>query len=224
MGKNLVAYFSPTGTTKKAARRLADMTGADLYGVLLDSFYMPNIMIPEEDKASINEVQTTLLKQNKLGYNWRDEQIADFMKRYASNTGSQSNVGGMIAQTPLALAFGQMFSQNMTPMLGSMFSQPPKAFGSEPAPWQVSRPEPIFPGGASPLKPMQPIGATGNSSDNITNHSANNTSGTPISRMEMMKQMQEELEMLKEMVTNGLVTTEEFEQTRKQWLQKIQNI
>ena len=33
MGKNLVAYFSPTGTTKKAARRLADMTGADLYEI-----------------------------------------------------------------------------------------------------------------------------------------------------------------------------------------------
>ena len=33
MGKNLVAYFSPTGTTKKAAQKLAGLTGADLYEI-----------------------------------------------------------------------------------------------------------------------------------------------------------------------------------------------
>ena len=33
MGRTLVAYFSSTGTTKKAALKLADMTGADLYEI-----------------------------------------------------------------------------------------------------------------------------------------------------------------------------------------------
>lgn len=33
MGKTLIAYFSPTGTTKKAAQKLADKTGADLYEI-----------------------------------------------------------------------------------------------------------------------------------------------------------------------------------------------
>ena len=33
MGKTLIAYFSPTGTTKKAAQKLADITGADLYEI-----------------------------------------------------------------------------------------------------------------------------------------------------------------------------------------------
>ena len=33
MGKTLVAYFSPTGTTKKAAQKLAGLTGADLYEI-----------------------------------------------------------------------------------------------------------------------------------------------------------------------------------------------
>ena len=33
MGKTLIAYFSPTGTTKKAAQKLAGLTGADLYEI-----------------------------------------------------------------------------------------------------------------------------------------------------------------------------------------------
>ena len=33
MGKTLVAYFFPTGTTKKAAQKLAGLTGADLYEI-----------------------------------------------------------------------------------------------------------------------------------------------------------------------------------------------
>lgn len=34
MTKKLVAYFSPTGTTARAARALADATGADLYEIV----------------------------------------------------------------------------------------------------------------------------------------------------------------------------------------------
>ena len=33
MGRTLVTYFSPTGTTKKAAQKLAAITGADLYEI-----------------------------------------------------------------------------------------------------------------------------------------------------------------------------------------------
>lgn len=33
MGKTLIAYFSPTGTTKKAAQKLAKLTNADLYEI-----------------------------------------------------------------------------------------------------------------------------------------------------------------------------------------------
>ena len=33
MGKTLVTYFSPTGTTKRAAQKLAAITGADLYEI-----------------------------------------------------------------------------------------------------------------------------------------------------------------------------------------------
>ena len=33
MGKSLVTYFSPTGTTKKAAQKIAAITGADLYEI-----------------------------------------------------------------------------------------------------------------------------------------------------------------------------------------------
>ena len=34
MSKTLAVYFSPTGTTKKAAQRLAALTGADLYEIV----------------------------------------------------------------------------------------------------------------------------------------------------------------------------------------------
>ena len=33
MGKTLVAYFSATGTTKRAAQALADAMGADTYEI-----------------------------------------------------------------------------------------------------------------------------------------------------------------------------------------------
>ena len=39
MGRKLVAYFSPTGTTKKAAQKLAGLVNADLYEIRPEVLY-----------------------------------------------------------------------------------------------------------------------------------------------------------------------------------------
>lgn len=186
------------------------------YGILLDSFYIPNIMVPERDKEMINETQNTLMRQGKLGYNWRDEQIAEIMKKYAENPGSQNNVGSMMAQTPLAMAFGQMFSRNAAPMIDSIFTQPPKAFGGGTTETNTQNTTSPFGPKATPLRPAQP------SSASTTQQSAPMGGGTTASsRMEMLKQMKEELSELKEMVDMGIMTQDEFDNTKNQWLQKI---
>ncbi|WP_368213042.1 SPFH domain-containing protein [Blautia sp. RTP21359st1_E11_RTP21359_211015] len=63
------------------------------------------------------------------GYNWADEQVAEITKLYASNLGSNQGAVGMLAQAPMALAFGNMLRDNMEPILGSQFSNPPLNFG-----------------------------------------------------------------------------------------------
>lgn len=183
------------------------------YGILLDSFYIPTIMIPEECKAEVNRTQNELYRQGKLGYNWRDEQIAEIMKKYAENQGSQNNIGGMMAQTPVALAFGQMFSQSMSPALGAIFSQPPKAFGDVPA-YTPHQAPPMFTPKTAPLSPLKPANET----------PVQQTQKVFPSKMELLKAMKEELAELKEMVDMGILTQEEFDTTKNQWLQKLNSI
>ena len=49
--------------------------------------------------------------------------MADIAKRYASNPGSQNGVDGMVAGIPLAMAFGQMLTDNVADKFagGSLF-------------------------------------------------------------------------------------------------------
>lgn len=183
------------------------------YGILLDSFYIPTIMIPEECKAEVNRTQNELYRQGKLGYNWRDEQIAEIMKKYAENQGSQNNIGGMMAQTPVALAFGQMFSQSMSPVLGAMFSQPPKAFGDATA-YTPPQPSSMFTPKTAPLSPLKPANET----------PVQQTQKVYLSKKELLMAMKEELAELKEMVDMGILTQEEFDTTKNQWLQKLNGI
>lgn len=183
------------------------------YGILLDSFYISTIMIPEQCKEEVNRTQNELYRQGKLGYNWRDEQIAEIMKKYADNQGSQNNIGGMMAQTPVALAFGQMFSQSMSPAIGAMFSQPPKAFGDA-QPYTPPQAQSIFVPKTTPLSPLKPANET----------PVQQTEKAFPSRIELLKTMKEELAELKEMVDMGILTQEEFETTKNQWMQKINNV
>ena len=127
------------------------------FGIQIVTFSIESITLDDDNLKKVEEVLYEKYRQNELGYNWTDDVIATVLKNYAANPGSQNNVGGMIAQTPLALAFGQMFSQNMAPFIGtaiSQFSQPPRAFAAYANNQGMNTQEKnMFPGRMAPLQP-----------------------------------------------------------------------
>lgn len=98
------------------------------YGIELINFYLSTIFISEDEKKKVQDVLNKKMEQGMLGYNWMDEQIADIAKRYVSNPGNSasSNVAGMMAQMPVAMAFGQMLSGTAKPLMENGMNQ----FGS----------------------------------------------------------------------------------------------
>ncbi|MDR3291007.1 MAG: SPFH domain-containing protein [Methanobrevibacter sp.] len=100
----------------------------NFYGVNLINFYLNNIIIPGEQTEKIREVLNKKLEYGTLGFNWADEQIAEISKRYASNPGMQDSVGGMMAQIPVALAFGEMLKGNIAGNITSGFANKSEAF------------------------------------------------------------------------------------------------
>ncbi|MCL2114786.1 MAG: SPFH domain-containing protein [Methanobrevibacter sp.] len=94
----------------------------DFYGVKLVNFYLSTIVIPKEDTDKVKEVLNKKMEYGTLDYNWADEQIAEISKKYADNPGMQNDVGGMIAQIPIALAFGEMLKDNIAGSFQSSFS------------------------------------------------------------------------------------------------------
>ncbi|MBR2289625.1 MAG: SPFH domain-containing protein [Clostridia bacterium] len=90
----------------------------DEYGVEIPNFYLSTIHIPDDEKARVQEALNKRMEQGILGYNWMDEQLADIAKRYVSNEGNGTGTAtGMMAQMPMAFAFGQMLSNTAQPMM-----------------------------------------------------------------------------------------------------------
>lgn len=88
------------------------------YGIEIPNFYLATIHIPDEEKARVQEALNKRMEQGILGYNWMDEQLADIAKKYVSNEGNGAGTAtGMMAQMPLAFAFGQMLSSTAQPMM-----------------------------------------------------------------------------------------------------------
>ena len=83
------------------------------YGVNLKTFFISNIIVPRDETAKLEAALNKKMEYGTLGFNWADEQMADIAKRYASNPGSQNGVDGMVAGIPLAMAFGQMLTDNV---------------------------------------------------------------------------------------------------------------
>lgn len=111
------------------------------FGIRLVKFYVSAIQLAKDD---YERIQTALAdasavgiaataekgRMETLGYNWADQETAQILKTYAANEGVQNDMGGMAAQMPLAMLFGQMLRDNTAPMMSGLFSQPASNFGN----------------------------------------------------------------------------------------------
>lgn len=113
------------------------------FGVKLIKFFVSAIQLAKDDyeriqtalsEASAIGIAATAEKgrMETLGYNWADQEVAQIMKTYAANEGGQSGIGGMVAQVPMAMLFGQLLKDNTSPMMESLFSAKPQNFGENP--------------------------------------------------------------------------------------------
>ena len=110
-----VSYYNITQHLEEISEALHAKLKEDFaeYGVNLITFYISNVIVPKEDTIKLEEVLNKKMEYGTLGFNWADEQMTDIAKRYASNPGNQNDVGGMVAGIPLAMAFGQMLTDNV---------------------------------------------------------------------------------------------------------------
>ena len=96
----------------------------------LVTFYLSNVIVPKEETSKLEEVLNKKMEYGALGFNWADEQMADIAKIYASNPGSQNGVDGMVAGIPLAMAFGQMLTDNVANKFNNSLFGDGKNFGN----------------------------------------------------------------------------------------------
>lgn len=102
------------------------------YGILLPNFFVSTIHIPDEDKQKVKEALSMASARAIEGYNWADEQIASIAQKYASNPGSGDQVTGMLAQAPIAFAFGQMLKDTINPFMTRTLTSASDAFKEAP--------------------------------------------------------------------------------------------
>ena len=126
-----VSYYNITQHLEEISEALHAKLKEDFeeYGVNLVTFYLTNVIVPKEETRKIEEVLNKKMEYGTLGFNWADDQMADIAKRYASNPGSQNDVGGMVAGIPLAMAFGQMLTDNVADNFKGSFMSNGKNFG-----------------------------------------------------------------------------------------------
>lgn len=126
-----VSYYNITQHLEEISEALYAKLKKDFeeYGVNLVTFYLTNVIVPKEETKKLEEVLNKKMEYGTLGFNWADDQMADIAKRYASNPGSQNDVGGMVAGIPLAIAFGQMLTDNVADNFGGSLLGAGKNFG-----------------------------------------------------------------------------------------------
>ena len=126
-----VSYYNITQHLEEISEALHAKLKEDFaeYGVNLVTFYLTNVIVPKEETKKLEEVLNKKMEYGTLGFNWADDQMADIAKRYASNPGNQNDVGGMVAGIPLAMAFGQMLTDNVAENFNGSFFGNGKNFG-----------------------------------------------------------------------------------------------
>ena len=109
-------------------------------GVEVTNFVIENIGIPEHQyrviEEGLQEIQKAKFEAEAerirakgihdsrvtQGYNWVDEQKAEIAKLYAQSGQMQGNPANLLAQAPLALAYGNMLRDNVMPTIDPGFS------------------------------------------------------------------------------------------------------
>lgn len=120
-----VSFVTVNSKLDEISTAMHEMLAADIkpFGVKLINFFVSTIQL---DKSDYEKIQTALAdagavgiaataekgRMETLGYNWADQEMAEIMKTYAANEGAVGNVGGAMAQIPMAFAFGQMIKEN----------------------------------------------------------------------------------------------------------------
>lgn len=127
-----VSYLNINQHLEEISEALKEKLNEDYaeYGINLINFYVSTIKVPDEDTERIKDALNRKMEYGTLGYNWRDEQIVEISKRYASNPGSQDNPGSMVAQIPIAMAFGEMLKNNLGDSFSNQLTGQAKAFGN----------------------------------------------------------------------------------------------
>ena len=127
-----VSYLAINQHLEEISEALKEKLNEDYaeYGINLINFYVSTIKVPDDDTERIKDALNRKMEYGTLGYNWRDEQIAEISKRYASNPGSQDNPGSMVAQIPIAMAFGEMLKNNLGDSFGNQLTVKGMAFGN----------------------------------------------------------------------------------------------
>lgn len=129
-----VSYYNITQHLEEISEALHQKLKEDFaeYGVNLVTFYVSNIIVPKEETKKLEDILNKKMEYGSLGFNWADEQMVDIAKRYASNPGSQNGIEGMVAGIPLAMAFGQMLTDNVTDKFNSNLFSKGKNFKNNP--------------------------------------------------------------------------------------------
>ena len=128
-----VSFVTVNSKLDEISAAMHEMLANDIktFGIKLINFFVSVIQL---DKDDYEKIQNALAeagavgiaasaekgRMETLGYNWADQEIAEIMKTYAANEGASGNVGGMMAQMPMAFAFGQMIRDNAQVGFGNM--------------------------------------------------------------------------------------------------------
>ena len=128
-----VSFVTVNSKLDEISAAMHEMLANDIkpFGVKLINFFVSTIQL---DKDDYEKIQTALAdagavgiaataekgRMETLGYNWADKEMAEIMKTYAANEGMSNDVGGIMAQMPMAFAFGQMIKDNTQNGFGSM--------------------------------------------------------------------------------------------------------
>ena len=138
-----VSFVTVNSQLNDMSKAMHEVLNAEIqeFGVNLINFFVSSIQLDKDDYEKIQialanagamgiTASAEKSRMDTIGYSWADQEMAQILKTYAANEGAQGNIGGMMAQMPMAFAFGQMMRNNAEPAMNFSFSRKPNAFSN----------------------------------------------------------------------------------------------